>query len=90
MEKYDNQYHIVRNISSRYEYIVLVDTGEHDSEELRTTMVVMNHNLAQRFWRGDLPYLAELTEDGPVGLSGLFGEEVLQPQDFVVDELVGW
>ena len=47
-------------------------------------------NLAQRFGGGDLPQLAEFAEHRPVGLLGLLGEKVLQPQGFVVDELSGW
>jgi hypothetical protein len=42
---------------------------------------------AQGLGRGDLSQLAEFTEHRPVGLLGLFGEEVLQPQGFVADEL---
>ena len=41
VEKYGNVYDTVRDVSSRYEY-VLVDAGGRDSEELRTAMVVAN------------------------------------------------
>lgn len=40
-EKYGNVYDTVKDMSSRYEY-VLVDAGGRDSEELRTAMVVAN------------------------------------------------
>lgn len=41
VEKYGNVYDAVKDVSSRYEY-VLVDAGGRDSEELRTAMVVAN------------------------------------------------
>ncbi len=54
-EKYGNVYDTVKDLSKRYEY-VLVDAGGRDSEELRTAMVVADKlyvplKAPSRIWR---------------------------------------